>query len=473
MQQDQMQGSLAENILTLLCFDTNSARIIRGSVDGKIFDNPVFRDIAERASAFVDSYGDAPGDHLPDLFDDVLNNKDDRKANLYKRTFRVLHAAQDGMNPEYVLSRLHEFVRLQKLKGGIMEAVEHMDKNDPVAAELVIQKALNSRVVAFNKGVSLSDPREALQFFEMEDEFVPWGVDALDQRSASPARKTMFLLIGPTKKGKSWGLMHAGKTAIRYRMKVLHITLEMPEHQVCQRYVQSIFSIPKSDPVVRIPQLITDARGTLIDIDSKEIRRELTLRSEGARVKIAEKLIDTFSSKPPIIVKGFPSGSLTVPELESYLDSLDRFEKFQPDMLVLDYPDIMKLDPKDRRASLSNIFVNLRGLAQSRNFALVVATQGNRESSNAKVVDDTNVAEDYSKIFTADTVVTYSQTAAERVMGLARLFVSNARADADKFMALITQNYAIGQFCLSSMLMPGDYWNMVSSPTDNDTEDDE
>ena len=80
---------------------------------------------------------------------------------------------------------------------------------------------------------------------------------------------------------------------------------------------------------------------------------------------------------------------------------------------------------------------------------------------NAKVVKDDMVAEDVSKIATADNVITYSQTEQERKLGLARLWVSNARNDEDKFMILISQCYAAGQFCLNSTLMLSDYEEII------------
>jgi hypothetical protein len=63
------------------------------------------------------------------------------------------------------------------------------------------------------------------------------------------------------------------------------------------------------------------------------------------------------------------------------------------------------------------------------------------------------VAEDWSKVATADTVLTYSRTAEEYNAGLARIFVERARGEADQFIVLVTQQYGIGQFCLDSTYM--------------------
>jgi len=64
-----------------------------------------------------------------------------------------------------------------------------------------------------------------------------------------------------------------------------------------------------------------------------------------------------------------------------------------------------------------------------------------------------HVAEDWSKIGTADTVLTFSRTARERERGLARVGVEAARGAEDGYSVLIAQNYHVGQFCLDSVRM--------------------
>jgi hypothetical protein len=119
----------------------------------------------------------------------------------------------------------------------------------------------------------------------------------------------------------------------------------------------------------------------------------------------------------------------------------------------------MAVNVKDLRISLGRNFVSLRGIAGSRNAAVVTATQGNRISATAKLVNTNMVAEDWSKIGTADTVCTFSQTMSEKERGIARVLVAKARRARDKWIAFITQSYETGQFCIDSV-----YFNkMVAS----------
>jgi replicative DNA helicase len=85
--------------------------------------------------------------------------------------------------------------------------------------------------------------------------------------------------------------------------------------------------------------------------------------------------------------------------------------------------------------------------------AVVAVTQGNRSSDNARTVTAGMVAEDWSKIGTADTVLTYSQTSEEKEIGLARVLVAAARDARDKYVVMISQSYATCQFCIDSVYM--------------------
>src|SRR5690606_22665850 len=114
---------------------------------------------------------------------------------------------------------------------------------------------------------------------------------------------------------------------------------------------------------------------------------------------------------------------------------------------------------------------NLRGLSQRRNFALCAVHQGNRSSADAELVKATHAAEDWSIIGTCDFVITYSQTAAERRLGLARLFVDAARSEADKFGVLITQSYKTGQFALESTRLSDSYARIMEQMGTGDDDD--
>jgi hypothetical protein len=169
-----------------------------------------------------------------------------------------------------------------------------------------------------------------------------------------------------------------------------------------------------------------------------------------------------------LVVKSFPSGTLTIPQLRGYLDYLELAHKFIPNVLIVDYPFLLKHDSDNLRTSFGKSMVDLRGLADERNLALVAPTQSNRPGIGAKRVGSTNASEDISTVFTADTVLSYSQTRAEKDLGLARLSVEHARDTETGSYILLAQSYHTGQYVLESASLNSSYWERLKEITGED-----
>jgi len=156
--------------------------------------------------------------------------------------------------------------------------------------------------------------------------------------------------------------------------------------------------------------------------------------------------------------------SLTIDGLEAYLSMLEE-EGFIPDVLVVDFADLMKINAENIRADTGQIYKDLRRVAVERNWAVVTASQSNRTGEDARILTMKHFAEDYSKAGTADNIVTYNQTKDEKELGLARLFGLKARDERSGQIILITQSYSSGQFALDAIRLGSSkkYWDIVDS----------
>ena len=463
-ERERMSGALQENILVLLCHSDAACKTIRVVVGSpKLFESKMYREIAGIAIDWVDKYGEAIKEHLPDELEDVLKGDDKLVAASYEKLLKNLHAAKDLINSVYVISQLHKFVRHQTMKSALYAAVMAADEGEIEKVEVILQTALKSQVTNFEGGTSLGNVEESLRFLDNEEAPFLTGIQVLDDHHVGPAPGTVFLVQAPLKRGKSWMLMHLGKHAWMHGKIVVHVTLEMSEAKTTARYFQSLFAITKRDAKVRVPRFSKNADGTMSDVYFETVD---TLRYDDPDIRalLAKKVRRQLARKAPFRIKGFPSGSLTMAGLEAYLDGLERHEKIVPDMLIIDYAELMKLDGKDandKRNAIGKLYVELRGLATSRNFAVVTASQTNRTGIAKKVSDETDLSEDLSKGFTVDTIITYNQTPAEYELGLARLFVAAHRDDEGRQTALISQSYKMGQFCTDSVLVQPKYWEYL------------
>lgn len=469
-QDERLSGALQENILSLLCFDDLNCKLVRAAVSPQLFESSVFREVAKHAIDFIDQYGEAIKDHLPDHLEDILKGDDARKAKTYERLLENLYASKDSVNGEYVISQLHKFVRLQNFKSALVQAVERVEDGDIDGAEVVMQKGMVNQAVVFEPGLSLSSPKDIQALMEdSEEEGFPLGIDELDRLGIMPRRKELLFFLAPRGKGKSWFITHAVKHALLARWSVVIITLEMSEKSYGVRMIQSFFSISRSKAEVTVSRLSRDRDGNLEDILQERIER-MTLSDPDIKSKVIGRAGREFNRRPKFRIKQFPMRSLTIQGLEAYLDGLERFENFTPDLVCIDYPALMAIDAKNLRLEYGHIVESIRGLATKRNMATIVVGQGNRESETAATVTGDMAAEDISLLATADVFLTYSQTASEYVLGLARLFVEKSRTTEAKMSVLLTQAYAIGQFCLDSIRIKSAYWTMMQGKGDDATD---
>jgi hypothetical protein len=457
--EERISGSLQENLLTTLCFDDAHCKIVRASVTPQLFESSVFREVAGHAIDFIDQYGEAIKDHLPDHLEGILKGEDERKAATYRRLLENLNASRDSVNAQYVVSQLHRFVRAQRFKAGLTKAIEAVEDGRIDEAEVEMQKAMKSQAVAFEKGTNLADKATLREVFDHpEEEGFELGIPELDRRGIIPRRGELFALIAPRKRGKSWFLTHCAKQANLQRWKVLVITLELSERAYAVRLIQSFFSVSRRAAQGTITRLKKGRDGDLMDVVREEIER----------ASLSDANDREFGKRADLIVKGFPMHSTTQAEVEAYLESLERFENFVPDAILWDYPRLLRFDPKNLRIELGQAFAWIRGLGRARNCANVIVHQGNRQSETSTLVTADQAEEDISLVAVVDVALTFSQTVAEKRLGLARIYADYVRNAESKIQVLVTQAYEFGQFCLDSMRVGNEYWDLVKEARPGD-----
>lgn len=457
----RLSGAIQENILTLLCFDDKNCKLIRHALTPQLFESAVFREIAGHAIDFIDQFAEAIKDHLPDHLESILKGDDARKATSYKKVVDQLFLNRDSVNAEYVLKELRNFIRAQNLKSAFVKAAEAFDEGNVDRAELEMQKGLNTQIVTFDSGLNFSDPKQIGGILhQLEEPGFNLGIAGLDQVGIIPRRKQLMMFVAPRGRGKSWSCIHVAKMALIQRWSVAIVTLEMSEASYAGRFLQSFFSIGKREARHRIAKFVHGRDGELQEIIHEEIER-ITLRDPDIEKILRGKIKREFGRRPPLVIKQFPPQSLTVEGLEAWLDGLERFQNVTPDLIIVDYPMLMKHNATNKRVELGAIVEKLRGIAVARNAAMFAPWQGNRESEDATTVTGSMAGEDISVLATADVLLTYSRTTAEYKLGLARLLVDKNRNDIDKFSLLITQAYGIGQFCLDSTHLESEYWDLL------------
>lgn len=465
----QLNGSLEDNILTLLCWSDEHAVAVSMQIAPELFSTKAYRKIAAKALEHLAAYSRAPAGHIRDLLEDDLRRGDDGK--LLSRVLQDMEALQATLQPAYVLSQLAGFIALRRLKMALADASEAADRGDIEAAERALLE--RDTMQSASPGIWLHHAEDMLRFLDIdESDWFPSGIDELDNRGVRPARKTLFLMIGAKGVGKSWWCIDMGKAAIMNKKAVLHITLENSEEETAKRYTQSIMAMGVgAATTIRYPVFRRDALGRFTSIDFDErVAEGVNAENRGS---VAAKL-GSFKNRSRLLIKEFPTGVLTIPQLNAYLDTLAKTENFRPDLMIVDSGNKLAFRGEHIRADMGRNFTLLRGMGVARNMAVASTTHSNRSGDIARTVTGAaHVGEDYSMLGTADVVCTISKSAWERENGICRILVDKSRTSADRWMTTITQSYATGQFALDSIYHSKHVADEIDrrSGEDNDDED--
>ena len=265
-------------------------------------------------------------------------------------------------------------------------------------------------------------------------------------------------------------MVQFGRCAMLMRKRVCHVTLEMPLEQILERYLRSLTAMGDED-IVQRGRIEKDAEGRYIGHSVEEVENRARFGTDDGD-RVINAFLRRFKGRLPLKIKEFPSGKLSVSGLRKWLRALESVHNYIPDLLLIDYPDLMKEDTgtnRDYRLQLDKILVDIRGIGSELGCAIVVASQTNREGSHKANVRAHDVAESFGKIMTFDKGIFYSQTDYEHENHLGRLFVLG-RAVKSSFQFLISQCYDTSTFAVDCAYIDKDCYPPRNSPDRSSTQ---
>jgi replicative DNA helicase len=195
-------------------------------------------------------------------------------------------------------------------------------------------------------------------------------------------------------------LVNVGAAAIEAGLNCLYVTLEMADYKIGLRF-DSYFSGVEINSIPEHQQEVEQA----------------------ARAKVKGRLW----------VKEFPTKGATVQTIRSYIQRLQATKNFTPDVLVLDYADLMRGSRgyADKRFELEGNYEELRALAQEFNMVAVTADQTNRSGLDQEIVSISQIGESYAKATVCDLIMTVSRTMEDKQQNTGRLFIAKSRLGKD------------------------------------------
>ncbi len=306
---------------------------------------------------------------------------------------------------EYIKETSLEFCKKQKFILALEKALElaQSKKYEQVAHE--IQKALQA---GSERDVGhIYDEHFEARMTQISRSPIPTGWAAIDNAiGGGLSSGELGVLMALTGVGKTHGLVDIGSNAAMIGKNVLHVTFELSDLKTSNRYDANISKIPFND---------------LLD------------RKEEVRTAV-----DNLRGK--IVVKKYPTKTATCQTIRTLISKLRITKDFVPDIVIVDYADIMRSTAKyeNRRMEEESVYEELRALAEELHVPVWTASQTNRGGYNSEVLTLQNVAECFNKAMVSDVWITMNRKKEPVEWDLGNMYIAKSRVGADgiKFAAL-------------------------------------
>lgn len=148
------------------------------------------------------------------------------------------------------------------------------------------------------------------------------------------------------------------------------------------------------------------------------------------------------------------NGTLSVKEMYSLLDLWERQDDFTPDLIIVDYADLLVAETREFRHAQNEIWKGLRGLSQAKHCLVVTATQADAKSYEQERLKLSNFSEDKRKYAHVTAIYGLNQDpqGREKELGIMRineLVVREAEFSVNREV-FVLQNLNTGQPFLTS-----------------------
>lgn len=281
-------------------------------------------------------------------------------------------------------------------------------------------------------------------------------------------RESFIALMGPEKRGKSWWLMEFGMRAFKSRCNVVMFEVgDMSESQKMRRIYSYITRKPVGHYIkdhIYIPVLDCQYnQDNSCSLPDREIKFRLpetrdnpkvfadAMNKEGYGVCKACKNSKAFRGaiwyykenvEPIMWRRAFKQGlqwhkrsrgkslklsvhennTLSVHGIRMLLDTWEQTEGFVPDVIVIDYADILAPEnKKEFRHQENEKWQAMRALSQNRHCCVITATQSDAASYDKENIGLSNFSEDKRKYSHVTAMYSLNQTDDERIQGIMRI----------------------------------------------------
>lgn len=505
-------------ILTGMIISTRILRLIRPQYKKEYMKSSLHRNIAKWTIDYFDQFDKAPSIHIQDIFEEQIDKGMDEDqiqmiGNVLDRLSKEFDRA-DKFNEDLVLKKTEEYFTRRKLEILKSQIGDNIDNRTNDEAVLLINEFNAAAIYGDDKIISPMDCDEdkIVDLMKETDKplfRLPGAVGQFINEEL--CRERLIGIMGREKVGKTWNLLEFVLQATRQRCNTLFFQAgDMTENQQLKRIFTRISkkAPKKKDCGKGLFPVLDCLHNQFDDCDKRERTCDIGIvanqkefedifQYENKKIKFFDEAeedgytpctacrnmygfqgsfwyqrttierlrvghITEAQKKFEKRMKGkhfklitYPTDSLTISLVKSHIDYFINAEGFMPDLIAVDYPEIMSTSDtqiNEERHRENYKWKNLRAISQIYNCLVLAPTQADAESYGKKSLGLNNFTEDKRKYSHVTAMLSLNQLDWETVAGILRigkLLVREGKMEPFK-QATVLQHLATGQPWVSS-----------------------
>jgi replicative DNA helicase len=318
----------------------------------------------------------------------------------------------------YIHDEILKFIKTNKIRDVIFEGIQKID--DPESFDEINEKLKNAVLwrIDENLGVDIREVKERYaRQKEVMEAYMPTPWENLNSVIGGGFfAKTLNTFVAASSVGKSIALDQiAFHSWANLKKNVVLISLELSEEIKSMRIDTHFTKLFMSDLIKR----------------QKDVEN-------------AYQSLDTGNAR--LIIKEFPTSSVSSRRIITFIEKLEMYSDFKPDIIVIDYGDILLPNSMKKNSMYEaggEVSEQLRGIGYHFNVPIINATQFNRNVADKppQEVSEYDISESHKKMMTNDNIIAIVATPAMRAQGQAAFKTLKARFGQKDYIVPMNVSY--------------------------------
>jgi replicative DNA helicase len=382
-------------VLSSLLKNKNFLLNVRDMIDDSHFEHQGNKWILTETLKYFDKFHSTPT--LDSLKIEVKKIDNDILQTAVKEQLKLIYTTQYD-DKEYVEEEFSNFCKNQLLKNALLESVDLLKHGHYDDIRLMIDNALK---VGSDKNLGHEYVKDIEDRYREESRKVvptPWFI-INELLQGGLGNGDFGLIFGGPGGGKSWALVALGAFASSLGYKVIHYTLELGESYVGKRYDAFHTKIPVNLLVNHVDQV--------------------------------KEAIKDFEHN--VIIKEYAPKIASLSTIKAHIQKT-RDLGFEPDLILIDYVDLLKAPSKksrDKKEEIDDLYYGTKGLAKELQLPIWSVSQVNRAGAKDEVVEGDKAAGSYDKMMVIDFGMSQSRLRKDKTDGTGRFHIMKNRYGMD------------------------------------------